>query len=259
MKDATEGERARNSPFARSSTSLSLLLGVIAVTPLRAQHDHGHHGDSATMVGAADAAMSGPLSADARKHLVMSPTRPATREDSARAREIAETLRTALARYADTAAAVADGYRMFAPGLKRQRVYHFTHYGNAFKEAFRFDPAKPTSILYRRGTDGTLELLGAMYTMPKRTELEKLDERVPLSIGSWHKHVNWCVPRPRQGQQRWLERKNGKPVFGPESPIATREQCDGVNGLFLASPMGWMIHLNVFAGTDLGSVFSHEH
>jgi hypothetical protein len=236
-----------------------LLLAVLAAAPLAAQHDHhGHSRDSAQLVGAADASMSGPLSEEAKKHLVMSPMRRATREDSARAREIANQLKVALAKYADTAAAVADGYKMFAPNLKKQRVYHFTHYGHAFMEGFRFDPEKPTSILYRRGANGTLELLGAMYTAPKRWDAEKLDERVPLSIGMWHRHVNWCVPRPRQAE-RWLERVKGKPVFGPESPIATREACQKVDGLFFANPMGWMIHLNVFAGDDLGAVFAHEH
>lgn len=235
-----------------------VLLGMAAASPVLAQHDHGHPRDSASMVGAADAAMSGPMSPEARKHLVMSPMRTATREDSARAREIASALRTALAKYADTAAAVANGYKMFAPNLKKQRVFHFTNYGHAFMEGFRFDPEKPTSILYRRGANGKLELLGAMYTAPKRWEADKLDERVPLSIGMWHRHVNWCVPRPRQAE-RWLERANGKPVFGPESPIVTREACQKVDGLFFANPMGWMIHLNVFAGSDLGAIFSHEH
>ena len=241
-------------------TIAAVLLGALTfVAPLRAQHDHhGHPSDSASMVGAADAVMSGPMSTEAKKHLMMSPTRRATREDSVRARELAATLKAALARYADTAAAVADGYRMFAPNLKRQKVYHFTNYGHAFMEGFRFEPEKPTSILYRRGANGQLELLGAMYTAPKRWDAEKLEERVPLSIGSWHKHVNWCTPRPREAT-RWLERANGKPVFGPESPIATREECDKVGGLFFANPMGWMIHLNVFGGDDLSSVFSHEH
>jgi hypothetical protein len=210
------------------------------------------------MIGAADASMSGPMSDAAMKHMEMSPARRATSGDSARAREIAKQLRAALARYADTSAAVADGYRMFAPQLKQQRVYHFTNRKNAFMEAFRFDPDKPTSILYRRGADGRLELIGAMYTAPKRINLEKLDERVPLSIARWHKHVNWCVPRLRE-KERWFERKDGLPVFGPESPIASKQECDDVGGLFFASPLGWMIHANVFLGDNMDTIFGHEH
>ena len=99
---------------------------------------------------------------------------------------------------------------------------------------------------------------GAMYTMPKGVKLSRLDDRVPLSIGRWHKHVNWCVPKVGE-QSRWLETKNGKPVFGPESPIVTKSECDAVHGNFLASPLGWMIHANVYESSDLGTIFGDEH
>jgi hypothetical protein len=237
------------------ATIAMLLLGATA--PAFAQHSH-EHADSSRMIEAADAAMSGPMSDAARKHMEMSPPRPGTRQDTVRAMEVVKQLRTALAKYADTAAAVADGYKMFAPNLKQQRVFHFTNYRNAFLEAFRFDAERPTSVLYQRAPDGTLKLIGAMYTAPKRLGAGALDERVPLSIARWHKHVKWCVPRLGKAE-RWLERKNNMPVFGPESPIATRAECRKAGGLFLPSPMGWMIHANVFLGDDLATVFGHDH
>lgn len=237
---------------------LVLLLTAVSAGALDAQHSHGHPPDSSHMIGAADAAMSGPMSDAAKKHLALTPVRRATRQDSLRALEVAKQLRVALARYADTAAAVAEGYRMFAPQLKRQRVFHFTKFKHAFLEAFRFDSEKPTSLLYRRGANGQLELIGAMYTAPKRMTADKLDERVPLSIARWHKHVNWCVP-PVRRSERWLEKRNGLPLFGPESPIATRAECRAVGGRFLPSPLGWMIHANVFLGEDLATVFGHDH
>ena len=210
------------------------------------------------MIGAADAAMSGHLSDAAKRHMELSPARRATRADSLRATEVARELRTALAKYADTAAAVADGYKMFMPNVKTQRVYHFTNYRRAFMEAMRFDAAKPTSILYQRGSDGRLELIGAMYTAPKRMRTSKLDERVPLSIARWHKHVNWCLPKKGE-EQRWLERRDGQPLFGPESPIVTRSACEAVGGRFHANLFGWMVHANVFLGEDLGTVFGEHH
>ena len=242
----------------KSASILILLLTASPIRVLRAQHSHEHGPDSSRMIGAADAAMSGPMSPNASKHLETSPARRATAADSSKARNVAKQLRVALAKYADTATAVADGYEMFAPQMKQQRVYHFTNYKNAFLEAFRFDPDRPTSILYRRGANGQLELIGAMYTAPKRMRVSKLDDRVPLSIARWHKHVNWCVPGRGQSE-RWLERKNDQPVFGPESPIASKPECEEAGGIFLASPMGWMIHANVFLGDDLGTVFAHEH
>jgi len=240
-----------------ASVSFLLLSAAIAM-PLRAQHAHSHGADSSHIIGAADAAMSGPMSEIAMKHLELSPTRAATHEDTVRAFEIVRQLRLALAKYADTAAATADGYKMFAPQLEQQRVYHFTNYKNAFLEAFRFDPEKPTSILYVRAPDGGLKLIGAMYTAPKRMRVGRLDGRVPLSIARWHRHVDWCLP-PRSEKDRWVERRNGMPVFGPESPIATKAECGDVGGNFYPSLFGWMIHANVFAGDDLGAIFSHEH
>src|SRR5678815_5615350 len=60
------------------------------------------------------------------RHLEMTPPRPLAPGDSARAAEIAAELRSAIERYRDTASAVRDGYRMFAPQIKNQKVYHFT-------------------------------------------------------------------------------------------------------------------------------------
>jgi len=195
---------------------------------------------------------------NAMLHMEMSPTRPVEPGDSARAATIARELRAALMKYRDTSAAVADGYRMFLPQVKQQRIYHFTNNWRAVQEGFRFDPTRPTSILYKRGADGKLELVGAMYTAPKRFTADKLDERVPLSIARWHKHVNWCVPK-RGDARRWLEQENGVPMFGPESPIATKEACDRVGGVFHPVLFGWMLHANVFEGDDAAHIWADDH
>lgn len=242
-----------------NSVASTLVLLVFAGSPLVAQHQHGAPAkDTSHMIGAADAAMSGPLSAAARKHLLMTPVRKATREDSAKALQVVRELRTALAKYRDTSAAVADGYRMFMPNVKAQRVYHFTSYRNAFLEALRFDAARPTSLLYRRDSTGQLALIGAMYSAPQRMRARRLDGRIPLSIARWHKHVNWCLPQKGE-EERWLERREGLPLFGPESPIATRAECEKVGGRFHENLFGWMVHANVFSGEDLATVFGHDH
>jgi hypothetical protein len=193
-----------------------------------------------------------------RLHTEMSPALRGTPADSARAARVARELRTALIQYRDTTAAVADGYQMFLPRVKEQKVYHFTNNWRAVQEAFRFNPARPTSLLYRKGPDGRFVLIGAMYTAPKRFGIEKLDARVPLSIARWHKHVNWCIPK-RGATQRWLERQNGEPLFGPESPIATKEACDMVGGDFHQNLFGWMLHANVFEGDDPATIWGDDH
>lgn len=216
--------------------------------------------DDDHMVGMADHAMT-MMTMDSvmRLHMEMTPMRPATREDTVRALNVVTELRHAIEKYKDVNVAERDGFKMFMPNVKNQRVFHFTSGRNAFKEAFRFNPEEPTSLLYKRGADGKLVLIGAMYTMPKRASLDQLDARVPLAIGQWHKHVNWCLPR-RGDNARWLERRDGRPVFGPESVIATKAACDAAGGDFHESLFGWMIHANVFSGQTLGAIFGDsEH
>lgn len=206
----------------------------------------------------AEHSMSGPMDSIMMRHMELSPVRTATKADSTKALAAVKELRAAISKYQDTATAVADGYVMFAPGMKNQKTYHFTKKGNAFEEVFRFNAAKPTSLLYEKDAAGKMQLVGAMYTMPKRASLSRLDGRIPLSIARWHKHVNWCLPGKGE-QTRWLERKSGMPVFGPESPIATKTECDKVGGQFEPSVFGWMVHANVFAGDDLGTIFGDRH
>ena len=185
--------------------------------------------------------MSGTIAAS--PYMKLTPTRPARAADSARAAAVVAELRKALEQYKDVRVARADGYEMFAPRLP-QEVYHFTSTWRSIKEAFRFDPAQPSSLLYRRTPAGNFELVGAMYHAPKRLSFDKLDERIPLSIARWHAHTNFCVPK-RGETHRWLETKGGKPVFGPQGGISTKEQCDAVGGKFHPQVFGWMVHVMV--------------
>ena len=82
-------------------------------------------------------------------HMAWSDTRPATDADRERAAEIVKTLQTALARYKDYHVAEADGFKPFHPEI-RQDIYHFTRWQNGLKAAFTFDPAEPTSLLYKK-------------------------------------------------------------------------------------------------------------
>ena len=191
-------------------------------------------------------------------HMQMTALRPGTAADSVRAAGVVALLRDALKPFADTSAAVAAGYRMFNPGDTRQRIYHFSNNWLAVKGAFRFDPAQPSSLLYKKDVSGHFVLTGAMYSAPKGFGPEKLDARVPLSVAQWHKHVNWCIPK-KDEKARWTETSHGHAVFGPASPIATKRACDAVGGVFHESVFGWMLHANVFAGDDPRAIWGDDH
>lgn len=223
------------------------LIGLVALASRAHAQAHAHAAEPGRP----------PVSNEAL-HMVMTPKPPVDAADSARAAGIVRTLRAALAPYRDTTAAVAAGYVMFAPRIRDQKVYHFTNKWRAVQEGFRFDASRPSSLLYTKGPDGRFNLVGAMYTAPRRFGYDRLDARIPLSVATWHKHVNWCVPK-RGAKERWLDRRDGAPVFGPESPIATKAACDAVGGTFRDTVFGWMVHARVFSGDDPASIWGDEH
>jgi hypothetical protein len=204
---------------------------------------------------AAHEAMSGAMSMD--PHMTLTPLRSRSAADSTRAATLVSQMHAALDRYRDARAAEADGFRQFLPGV-RQPVYHFTNRRWALEEMFRFNPAKPTSLLYRQEPDGNFVLVGAMYSAPARLSLADLDQRIPLSVARWHEHVNWCPP-PAGQRERWRETRDGKPVFGPKSPIATAAACDAVGGRFLPRIFGWMVHVMAFESDDPSVIWGSGH
>ena len=240
---------------------LVLLVGVLTATaPATATAQAGHEGHQVPKRQANDTAavmdaMAHPM---ASAHMRMTDTRSRTTADSVRAMAIADTLRGALEKYRDPAAAERDGYKLFAPNVKDQKVFHYTRYGNAFLEGFRFAAAKPTSILYKRdSTTGALKITGAMFTMPKRATPDDLDKRVPLSVTQWHLHTNLCAP-PKGQESRLAETRNGAPIFGLDGSITTKAACDAEHGRYWPVLFGWMVHANVFEGTDLRTVWGHD-
>ena len=176
-------------------------------------------------------------------HMAWSETRPATDADRTRAAEIVKTLRTVLARYKDYHVAEADGFKPFHPEIP-QNIYHFTRWQNGLKAALVFDPAEPTSLLYKKTAGGGYELVGAMYTAPRGASEAKLDERVPLSVARWHRHVNLCLPPKGKGLGAdWTK-------FGPTGSIATKAACDAAGGRFYPQVFGWMVHVYPWAPTQ---------
>ena len=170
-------------------------------------------------------------------HMHMSELRTAQPGDSAKAQHVVNEARPALEHYRDYKVALDEGYRIFLPNVP-QKMYHFTNYRYAIGEAFRFDPAKPTSLLYEKHGDD-YKLIGAMYTAPVRFSEEQLNERIPLSMAQWHQHVNMC--RPPSGRE--IEMLGKKPKFGLNGSISTAQECDALGGTFLPHVFGWMVHM----------------
>jgi hypothetical protein len=170
-------------------------------------------------------------------HMAYTDLRPANDADNARAAVLVTDLQHALARYQDSHVAEADGFKPFHPEFK-QPVVHFTRNWNGLKAAFTFDPNEPTSLLYQRTSDGGYKLIGAMYTDHKGATDDQLNQRVPLSVARWHRHINLCFPA------RGTDIKSADwTKFGFNGSIATKEACDAAGGRFFPQVFGWMVHV----------------
>jgi hypothetical protein len=175
-------------------------------------------------------------------HMRMTVLRAANPKDLQRADQIVAVLREVLERYKDYRVAEADGYQIFLPQMP-QHEYHFNNYWNGFVESFTFDPARPTSLLYRKTRDGW-ELTGAMYTAPRTATLNQLNERLPLSVARWHEHLNFCMPRRgNTAAADWTR-------FGLNGSISTEEACTQAGGRFFPQIFGWMVHVYPFSAPD---------
>jgi hypothetical protein len=183
-------------------------------------------------------------------HMYMTAKRPVAPGDIQRADDVVAQLRTAIEKYKDYRVALNDGYKIFLPKIP-QREYHFTNYRNGFMQAFRFDPSQPTSLLYRKTSSG-FELVGAMYTMPRRATEDQLDQRIPLSIATWHLHTNLCMPpRDQLRTADWTQ-------FGLRGSISTQQACDAAGGRFHPVIFGWMVHVYPYRDS-LDQIFSMHH
>ena len=170
-------------------------------------------------------------------HMAFTDLRPGNGTDKARAAVLVTDLQHALAKYKDYHVAEADGFKPFHPEFK-QPVVHFTRNWNGLKAAFTFDPNEPTSLLYQRTEGGGYKLIGAMYTDRKSATVDQLDQRVPLSVARWHRHINLCFP-PRGTDVTTADWTK----FGFNGSIATKEACDAVGGRFFPQVFGWMVHV----------------
>ncbi|MGH9748189.1 MAG: hypothetical protein ACRD59_18990 [Candidatus Acidiferrales bacterium] len=205
---------------------------------------------------AANDAMSGSMDGDMSEHdmamhahMFMTDLRPENPADEKRAAEIVAELRPAIEKYRDYRVALADGFQIFFPNVP-QPHYHFTNYRYAFEAQFAFNPSHPTSLLYKKTSDG-YELEGAMYTAPKRATEEVLNERVPLSVAHWHKHVNFCMPQKGALWQQvdWKE-------FGLRGSITTEAACEQAGGVWKPQIFGWMVHVYPYQ-TDPAKIWAH--
>lgn len=174
---------------------------------------------------------------DMGPHMKMTALRAPQPGDKEKAERVLQSSRKVMEKYKDYNTALNDGFKIFLPNIP-QKQYHFTNYRYAIEAAFHFNPEHPTSLLYEKhGND--YQLIGVMYTAPKRYSEDDLNERIPLSIAQWHEHVNFCAtPDGRKGEALGSNAK-----FGLRGSITTQAECDAAGGTFHPVVFSWMVHV----------------
>ncbi|MBC5809592.1 MAG: cytochrome c [Candidatus Eremiobacteraeota bacterium] len=178
-------------------------------------------------------------------HMEMSVHMPAAAGDAARADAVLAGARAVMAQYPTPADAERAGFKKFLPGVPLP-VEHYTSGTFALEAWFgRFDAKHPTSLIFRRNPQG-MTLVGVMYTASNAAGEEQLNERVPLSYGTWHRHINFCAP-PDVGSAAARTDARGAAApnarFGFAGSISTAAACETAGGTFRPLVFGWMVHV----------------
>jgi hypothetical protein len=161
--------------------------------------EHGHDRGDATAGGdthsaaAGAAGVSGAAGGAGHDHQQNLPdVNAATPEQRAKAQSLLDRSIAATRKYVDPAAAKAAGYRtdVAKPEAK------FPHAGNpAYRNDGKLiDPTRPESLVYWRGPQGRLVLVGVLYAVPKGTAVP--DVAGPLT--RWHSHQACVDPAARK-------------------------------------------------------------
>ena len=146
-----------------------------------AADDHGHDDEHAGEGHDTDVAATAP--GVVHDH---GPSIPVTADELEAATQLVVDTKAGVDRFADLAAAEADGYYQVAPPRGGLVHYMNTEY-NA--DGRILDPERPESLIYLDLTDGTWMLVGAMYRMPEPGEP---GPAVGGPLTSWHAHDNLC-------------------------------------------------------------------
>ena len=175
--------------------------------------------------------------------------------DRQHAQSIVAAARRVVAHYADVNTALRDGYKPFHPTGKPGEEVHYTNYRYNRLEQHRVDYDHPGSILYQRTPEG-MKAVGVMYTAPRESTAERLNSVAPLSIATWHRHVDFCGgPRTLPFDVQFGPHAQ----FGFQGSIHTEAACSAAHGLWIPVVFGWMTHVypnakspnDVWAGKDM--------
>jgi hypothetical protein len=185
------------------------------------------------------------------RHMQMSLKAPAQPGDEQRAQQIVAAAKQVVTHYADVNTALADGYKPFHPTGKMGEEVHYSNYRYGRLEREHIDYDRPGSLLYKRTPEG-MKIVGVMYTAPQDATAGQLNAIAPLSVATWHRHVDFCgAPNGTPLGERF----GPAAQFGPAGSIHSEQACNDAHGLWIPVVFGWMTHVYPNAGNP-GAVWA---
>ena len=183
-------------------------------------------------------------------HMCITPMRPVQPGDEEKTKALIATVKASIEKYKDYKKALADGFVIGNPKVIQPQS-HFAN--NTFVRIAdsQFDPTKPSALLYRRTPTERYKLEGVMFTDRLGASLDELNQRVPLSMARWHKHINFCGAPADKVKEYFGDH----PKFGMFGSIYTKEACDAEGGKFFPEIFSWMVHVFPYED-DLKDTFS---
>jgi hypothetical protein len=251
----------------KSSRAIVLILVLVAATSvgvvLSKSRSVAGVDDKQQKVESGDAnSVISPAQMEMGPHMRMTVMRQLQPGDKERGEAVAQRTREAIEKYRDYRVALRDGYKILLPDVP-QKMYHFNNTQYYLEAERQLNPEHPTSLLYEKARDG-YKLVGVMFTAPSEATEDELNRRIPLSVASWHQHVNICLP---QGDP--LQKLFGQGTeFGLDGSITTLEECERAGGQFIPQLFGWMVHLYPYERTtqemwsverQMGTGSNHMH
>jgi hypothetical protein len=243
--------------YRYGSVALALTFEALLLTALlgHAEQQDDQNGsmpgmDMSGIGNMSDMGDMGPTMAAMAGHMYITPLRPKQPGDEEKAKAVVANVKATIERYKDYRKALADGYFIAHPRV-RQPQYHFMNQANSREGEIHFDPSKPTALLYRQTPMLEYKLEGVMYTASPDATEDELNQRVPLSIARWHRHLNFC----EAPEDRVKDYFGDHPKFGMFGSIKTKEACEAERGVFHPYLFTWMLHIFPYE-RDFKDVFS---
>ena len=171
--------------------------GNPAVPVVDESQPHFHPADTTGTVATTTAAATWPRPWDPTKPIDVSGVAGVTPEQEARAAKLIEGSLKDLPKYADTAAAVADGYASIGDAGTGDEHYIKL---SLIEDNDFLDPTQPESLVYKVNGDSRI-LAGAMYIASARPTDDPTLVNFAGPLMQWHNHGNLC----------WATGPDGKP------------------------------------------------